>query len=206
MKISIRSSDVPANGLRVRRASARQRIEAWQVPRRLGRFRYRLGFLVNPAGRGRLLFVGLNPSTASLAETDPTVDVFCRGLAVRNGFRKLEIVNLFGYRSTDKSALPAVPDPVGRMNDRHLAAAVRAADAVLVGWGKYFHPLVRSRADCILALLATAARGPLLAVGVNGDGSPRHPLYQRVDRALRPFAGRSPDHLRPIVRRGRRAV
>lgn len=46
--------------------------------------------------------------------------------------------NLFGLRSTDKLGLLAVRDPVGPGHDRHLAAALRSADRVLLAWGRTF--------------------------------------------------------------------
>ncbi|MFO0974480.1 MAG: DUF1643 domain-containing protein [Phycisphaerae bacterium] len=164
-------------------ARAVVRIHAWQTPARLARYRYRLGFEINSAGRGRALFIGLNPSTASLTRRDPTVDVCCRGLALRAGFRELEMCNLFALRSTDKSALATAPDPVGPAHDAHLRAALRTADAVVLCWGRLFHPRVAERVAAVSRLLAQCA-APRFVIAWNDDGSPRHPLYQPLDRPL----------------------
>lgn len=166
------------------------RINAYQVPRRLRRHRYRLGFEVNPMGVGRLLVVGLNPSTASLTRRDPTVDSFCRGLAVINGYRELEIVNLFALRSTDKLALLRTRNPIGRDNDEQIIAACRKADAVLLAWGLHFHPRVATRAAVVEEVISRHTRGPLLALARNSDGSPAHPLYRRINSELHTLENR----------------
>lgn len=162
-----------------------QRINAFQVPCRLRRHRYRLGFQVNPAGVGRLLVVGLNPSTASLTRRDPTVDSFCRGLAVANGYRELEIVNLFALRSTDKLALLRTRNPIGRNNDEQIITACRDADAILLAWGLHFHPLIATRAAAVEELIRCHAEGPLFILARNGDSSPAHPLYRSISSPLR---------------------
>ncbi len=161
-----------------------QRTNAYQVPLRLCRHRYRLGFEVNPFGVGRLLVVGLNPSTASLTHRDPTVDSFCRGLADANGYRELEIVNLFALRSTDKTALLRDRNPIGRATDSHIVAACRAADAILLAWGLHFHPLIATRAAAVEALIRRHVRVPLLILARNADNSPAHPLYRSVTTPL----------------------
>jgi len=161
-----------------------QRTNAYQVPRQLRRHRYRLGFEVNPSGAGRLLVVGLNPSTASLTHRDPTVDSFCRGLAVANGYRELEIVNLFALRSTDKTALLRDRNPIGRATDSHIAAACREADAILLAWGLHFHPLIATRAAAVETLIHRHTCVPVLILARNADNSPAHPLYRSITSPL----------------------
>lgn len=163
-----------------------QRTRAFQHPAILRLFRYRLRFEINPKGRGRFLFVGLNPSTASLTRRDPTVDVFCRAFAYRAGYRDLEIANLFALRSTDKRALLCARDPIGPECDKHLKAAAREADAVLFGWGMHFHPLVASRAANVERMIRTATSAPIFVIARNADQSPAHPLYRAVSSPLLP--------------------
>lgn len=163
-----------------------QRTNAFQVPAILRRYRYRLRFEINADGNGRFLFVGLNPSTASLTRRDPTVDVFCRAFARRAGYRDLEISNLFAYRSTDKHALLRASDPVGPECDRHLIAAAREADAILLGWGTHFHPLIKSRAVHVERLIRNSSSAPAFVIARNADNSPAHPLYRPVSTKLIP--------------------
>ncbi len=161
-----------------------QRTNAFQVPTRLRQYRYRLRFEINPTGQGRFLFVGLNPSTASLTRRDPTVDVFCRAFALRAGYRELEIANLFALRSTDKTALLRANRPVGPECNQHLVAATKEADAVLMAWGMHFHEKVAKRAAEVEKLLRQNANCPLLIIARNADSSPTHPLYRRHDTPL----------------------
>jgi hypothetical protein len=156
------------------------RVNAWQKPKRLLEYRYRLGFQVNPKGKGRILFIGLNPSTASLYTTDPTVDSFCRGIAYYQGFHEMEIINLFALRSTDRKGLLQVTDPVGRWNNHSTREALQEADLVVTAWGAYFHPIIRERAQQVLQLLTTSSKCAIHCIGRNKDGSPTHPLYQNI--------------------------
>jgi hypothetical protein len=143
-----------------------------------------LRFEINPSGSGRFLFIGLNPSTASLRRRDPTVDVFCRGLASRAGYRDLEIANLFGLRSTDKRALLRARDPVGPECDQHLVTAAREADAILLAWGAHFAPLVAARAAHVERMVRATAHCPIHIIARNADNSPAHPLYRPLTSRL----------------------
>jgi len=144
-----------------------------------------LRFEVNPAGSGRLLFIGLNPSTASLRRSDPTVDVFCRAFASRAGYRELEVANLFALRSTDKRALLRARDPIGPECDAHLVAAVREATAILFAWGAHFHSLIAARAKFVEKLVRENARATIYIIARNTDRSPAHPLYRPLSARLR---------------------
>jgi hypothetical protein len=170
-----------------------EREGAWQVPKLLNHYRYRLGFLVNSKSHGRILFICLNPSTASLTTSDPTVDVFCRGFAVHNGFRELEVANIFGYRSTNKQALCSVNDPVGPENDHNIKKTVREADKVVIAWGKYFHDKIRSRAIEVLKIIRGNAKLPIYMIGQNKDYSPKHPIFQKAHGRLIPITKDSID-------------
>ena len=161
-----------------------QRINAWQCPLNLNNHRYRLGFEINPRGRGRVLFIGLNPSTATLTTTDSTVDTFCKGIAFNKGFREMEIINLFAYRSTSKNALLKVKDPIGAKNNHFTRIAVSSADLIVAAWGQYFHPTICERALDVLTIIREHHTCPIRAITLNADGSPAHPLYKRTNSSL----------------------
>lgn len=149
------------------------------------RYRYRLTRRWN-AGRPIAAFVMLNPSTADASEDDPTIRC-CIRLAEREGFGGIRVVNLFAYRTPDRKELASVPDPVGPANDRHIRAAVRAADACILAWGGWLPDPVR--ANRVLALLKTA-KTPLKCIemiGPAGNRQPRHPLYLRRRATLVDF-------------------
>lgn len=143
------------------------------------------------ADRGRVLFIMLNPSTADARADDPTLRR-CIDLATHWGFGELEVVNLFGLRSTDPDALRTHADPVGSMNDLAITAAARRAETIVVAWGDGGELLDRDRA--VLALLDALARTPphrpagpprpsrqagrLKCIGLTQRGNPRHPLQR----------------------------
>ena len=144
------------------------------------------------AAAPRLLFVMLNPSTASELRNDPTVArCEARARAMRQG--AFRVANLFDFRATDPQALRAAADPVGPDNDQMLTASARWADAVICAWGN--HGALRDRAAEAEALLRASGK-PLLHLGLTGTGQPRHPLYVLGDCApaawIRPPAGGYP--------------
>ncbi|HDR1569813.1 TPA: DUF1643 domain-containing protein, partial [Pasteurella multocida] len=52
----------------------------------------------------RITFIGLNPSTADESNDDPTIRR-CINFAKKWGYGGIYMVNLFAYRSTDKSVI-----------------------------------------------------------------------------------------------------
>ena len=143
-----------------------------------GRYRYSLERIWDP-GAPRALFVLLNPSTADAQEDDPTLRR-CLGFARRAGAGGLEVVNLFGARTTDPRGLLTMDDPRGASNRRAQQRAVRRADLVILGWGAT--PIATREAPRFLTCLARWQRGaldpaPVLCLGTTASGAPRHPLY-----------------------------
>lgn len=140
-----------------------------------GRYRYRLSRSWTDGPR--MLFVMLNPSTADASVDDPTIRR-CVRFAEREGCGSLEVVNLFGLRSSSPRALlEAVVDPVGADNLRHVRdAGELATGGVVVAWGA--HPLA-TRQRVTATLSALFERSPALgvrALGTTSSGAPKHPL------------------------------
>ena len=131
----------------------------------------------------KCVFIMLNPSTADEERNDPTI-TRCIGFASSWGFDLLEVVNLFGLRSTAPRGLRRVADPVGPENDLYLLQAVTGADLVVVAWGNAGSYLRRDR-EVINRLSRRGLR--LQCLAVNGGGQPRHPLYSRADDVPVPF-------------------
>lgn len=121
----------------------------------------------------QLTFVLLNPSTADAEVDDQTVRR-CVGYALLQRCTGVEIVNLYGLRSTDPAALRCHPDPVGPENDRHLASAVQRSTAAdqpaVVAWSGLAPP-----ARVAVALAGPLAGAPLRCLGLTRAGRPRHP-------------------------------
>lgn len=141
-----------------------------------GRYRYHLSRVWDPAG-GRLLFVMLNPSTATAMQLDPTVARTVRW-ARTWGFGSVEVVNIFALRSTDPAALRRCDDPIGKDNDAAIVAAARRAEVCVAAWG--VHGDLRGRGMTVRHLLADVPVEPMV-LGLTKDGHPRHPLYLRSD-------------------------
>ncbi len=117
----------------------------------------------------RILFVGLNPSTADEQCDDPTVRR-CIGFARSWGYGGLVLVNLFAYRTTDPNELKNVEAPVGPDNDRWIATEKSRVERIVAAWGN--HGVLLNRDEAVLATL-----GRVYCLGVTKAGCPRHPLY-----------------------------
>jgi len=147
------------------------------------RYRYRLN-RVFATGTGAVVFVMLNPSTADAEFDDPTVGR-CISYARWWGFGRLEVVNLFGLRSTDPAALKRADDPVGPGNDAAIVQAAGAADLIVCAWGS--NAAGSGRDQDVIGLLSRAdhfLKGRVHCLGLNNDRSPKHPLY--LPKTLKP--------------------
>jgi hypothetical protein len=150
------------------------------------KYRYRLLEPVGPRKEilwpgvsGKVAFILLNPSTADEHANDPTVSR-CFKRAFRMGFSQAEILNIFAWRSTDPKKLYVVADPVGADNDAWIIRGASCADLVICGWGR--HGAHLNRGPNVVKLLRH--RGVKLhCLGVNVDGTPKHPLYLPYETA-----------------------
>lgn len=124
--------------------------------------------------------IGLNPSTADETQDDPTIRR-CIGFARREGCGRLEMLNLFGYRSPYPDDLYGQDDPVGPDNDDTILTVAQTASVVVAAWGA--EKIARERAREVQLSLA-AVGVPVLCLGRTAGGSPRHPLYLRSETAL----------------------
>jgi hypothetical protein len=122
----------------------------------------------------KVLFIGLNPSTADAVADDPTIRR-CVAFARSWGASAMWMANLFAYRSSSPKALRTAADPIGPQNDEWIERTVAAADLVVAAWGNDGGLL--GRAGRILE-----RHGPRLqALRVTRTGMPGHPLYVRGD-------------------------
>jgi hypothetical protein len=151
-----------------------------------GTYRYRL-WREWDKSRPTLVFLMLNPSAADHRVDDPTV-TRCFARAVVNNFGRLEVANLFPLRATNPDELLIHPDPLGPRSRANSAIleAVDIASMVICAWGS--HEAVATRVTDVLHLLAiTNMRGKLFHLGLNLDGSPKHPLYIAAGTHAHPF-------------------
>lgn len=134
-------------------------------------------------GGGRLLYVLLNPSTATEERNDPTIER-CERRARAAGFGGFAVANVFAFRATDPRALKRAADPVGAANDAVLAEAAADAAMILCGWGA--HGGHRGRGETVVRLLRAGGH-PLWHLGLTKAGYPRHPLYIGYARGPEPW-------------------
>ncbi len=149
------------------------------------RYRYALTRIWDEAGT-RVLFVMLNPSTATEIRNDPTVER-CERRARALGFGAFRVCNIFAWRATDPREMRAAPDPVGPENDAAILEGADWADRIICAWGT--HGAHLDRGPAVERLLRGTGR-PLLHLGLTRAGHPKHPLY--IGYATKPMAWEIP--------------
>ncbi|SLN68340.1 hypothetical protein AQS8620_03217 [Aquimixticola soesokkakensis] len=136
------------------------------------RFRYSLERSWDAQGR-KVLFVMLNPSTATEVQNDPTVER-CERRARALGYGAFCVTNIFAWRDTDPRKMRAASDPVGPQNDATLVRFAQWADDIVCAWGT--HGAHLGRGAQVEALLRATGK-PLTHLGLSKAGHPKHPLY-----------------------------
>ncbi|MFN3953770.1 MAG: DUF1643 domain-containing protein [Pararhodobacter sp.] len=135
-------------------------------------YRYILTRIWAPGGE-RALFVMLNPSTATEAQNDPTVER-CERRARALGFGAFRVCNIFAWRATDPRQMRAQSDPVGPGNDAAIMESAAWADTIICAWGT--HGTHLGRGPAVEALLRGGGHR-LFHLGLSKHGHPKHPLY-----------------------------
>ncbi len=133
--------------------------------------------------RPLVAFIGLNPSTATEIENDPTVRR-CIGYAHTWGYGGMRMLNAFGLRSTDPKGLTRIDDPIGPENDKWLVKMTQDVDLTVACWG--VHAGLNDRHQHILSLMKRARR-EIHCLGTTKAGFPKHPLYLRQSLIAIPF-------------------
>jgi hypothetical protein len=153
------------------------------------RYRYTLT-RVWDAGGPKALFVMLNPSTATEAQNDPTVER-CERRARALGYGAMQVTNIFAWRDTDPRAMRAAADPIGPANDAAIRDGAGWADTIVAAWGTHGAHLARGAA---VERLLRDTRRAVHHLGLTQDGHPRHPLYVAYAQHPQPWFG--PDDTR----------
>ena len=135
--------------------------------------RYRYALTRDWALGQRVLFVMLNPSTATEMQNDPTVER-CERRARALGFGGFAVANIFAFRATDPRVMRAASDPVGPANDATILELASSANQIICAWGS--HGAHLDRGAKVEALLRVT-RNDLYHLGLTKAGQPRHPLY-----------------------------
>ena len=152
-----------------------------------GRYRQALTRDWTPEGEmpRTVLFIGMNPSVADAEASDPTCHrelMFARDW----GFTRYLKGNVLDWRATSPRDIPHAPDMAcSPANIPILVEMAEESELIVMAYGKLharFQPVVRA------ALSAMAATGkPIKCLGLNKDGSAKHPLYLRKDTPLMDF-------------------
>jgi hypothetical protein len=139
------------------------------------RYRFRLWRFWG-TGERFAVWIMLNPSTADEHALDQTlrkVEAFCRAW----GYDGFVVVNLFALRSVHPDDLYRMGDRATESVDRNtltIISAAKGAALVVVGWGT--EQIAQQPAQALATHFVNAGIRPM-CLGVNKDGSPKHPLY-----------------------------
>lgn len=130
--------------------------------------------------------ISMNPSGAAEDVGDPTVDGMSKRAREHWGvgaYYQMNVMSIRGTYSKDlaKAGLLNVPE-----NDEWIRRLAPMARLVVVSWGNPGHKSGRGPAVAeILREVCDPVR--VVCFGKNKNGSPVHPLYQRLDAPLIPF-------------------
>ncbi len=153
-----------------------------------GVFRFRLHRVWQPRLE-QLTWLMLNPSTADAALDDPTIRR-CWSFSAAWGYGGFVVGNLFAFRATDPKDIKRrwlAHEPVrGADNDYFLEKMCRDR-AVVVAWGN--DGLLDGRDKYVLAFITPIAKS-IMCLGVNRNGTPKHPLYMSTKTQLQPYVRR----------------
>lgn len=134
----------------------------------------------------RIMWIGLNPSTADEGKLDPTlkrIESFSRAW----DFEAFVMTNLFAFRATKPRDCFAAEDPVGIDNNLWLHETAAKCSLIVAAWGVQSAPAFGSRVNFVRGLLSQHA-SKFRCLGTTADGMPRHPLYVKGTTPLVPFA------------------
>lgn len=142
-------------------------------------YRYTLERWWIPDPRRWVLWVMLNPSTATAHTNDPTIGR-CVAFSKAWGYDGLLVGNMFAYRATDPAQLRVACDPVGPDNQAWLQWMAARAELVVCAWGTRGPVTPRMCRDMML----DTGRVPAKCLGLTKNGMPKHPLYLAADTHL----------------------
>lgn len=155
--------DIPVNHDRGKPAY----VEKDAIPESDSEYRY---FLSRSWDRSRstVCYIGLNPSTATATDSDPTMTKLATA-ANMMGFGRMTLVNLFPVRSSNPSDIERHDDPLGEDAEDYIRQATDEAEAVFAAWGGKGEQYP----DRIAEVIDLVDRD-ICVLDFNQDGSPLH--------------------------------
>ncbi|WP_354163636.1 MULTISPECIES: DUF1643 domain-containing protein [unclassified Bradyrhizobium] len=145
-----------------------------------GRYRYKL-YRRRCEGRGNVLWIGHNPSTAAGNIDDPTIRREME-FSWREGFREMVKMNVMDYRATNPTDLHPKKlrlPPFSRDNFARIAQQASMSHRVVLAYGN-----VANHHRKLLLRLLKALEGcedKITCLGFTSKRHPRHPLYVKGD-------------------------
>jgi len=118
--------------------------------------------------RPTVCYIGLNPSTATATDSDPTMTKLATA-ANMMGFGGMTLVNLFPVRSPNPSEIDRHDAPMGEDADRYIKRAADEAEAVFAAWGSKGEQY-SGRITEVIELIDR----DICVLDFNQDGSPLH--------------------------------
>lgn len=143
-------------------------------------YRYAL-WRVWDAAKPRVMFIGLNPSTANEISDDPTIRRVV-SMARNWGFGGVYMTNLFAWITAYPDEILKCPDPING-NDVWLTKLAGMSNEIIFAWGNFKE--AQEQAKKVIEMFPQAK-----ALHINKNGSPKHPLYVKGDTI--PFLFNSP--------------
>ncbi len=138
------------------------------------RYRYEL-YRIWDDQKPLIMFIGLNPSTANEFEPDNTIK---RVVAMARGwgYGGVYMMNLFCFVTAYPDELDVSKEDIA-LNDQWLRTTEALCDTVVFAWGAFKQ--TDGRAESVIRMFPNA-----MALHINKNGSPKHPLYCRSDSCL----------------------
>lgn len=128
-------------------------------------------------GSKTVTFIMLNPSTADETLNDPTIRR-CISFAKKLDAKKMQVVNIFAYRTPNVPELKNAEEPLGKENDFYIENAAEESDIIILAWGN--HGSYMNRAEQIKKLLKPF-KDKVYALKILKNSEPSHPLYLKKD-------------------------
>jgi hypothetical protein len=117
-----------------------------------------------------IMFIGLNPSTANAFSDDATIRR-CKSFAFNWGYGGFYMLNCFSYISTDPKKLLYDSTLIEKNNEWLKLISNKCSDVAFC-WGN-FSVVKNTKRDLELVNMFPNAK----VLGLNKNGSPKHPLY-----------------------------
>lgn len=122
----------------------------------------------------RVLFVGLNPSTADEYSDDPTLKRCCT-FAENWGYGGIYLCNLFSYRATEPEDL--IVAKAGALHAANIPAITMATKLVVMTIAAWGDGVELDKGWKIVAGHIKNIISPSMCFGLTQKGNPKHPLY-----------------------------